>query len=326
MPGIFRYLYIFFYVSIIIPHIIYSQNQVDKSNSGDFKYDTIINSNGDTIIEQIVYEYDTIAVPGDTIKHQDTLVITVYDTTKTEYSVGLYYAPSYFYNRYSASIPENLKLMEDTYSPEWNYSFGGYFGVKRKNWTLQTGISYSRYKERFNYTTYDISIDSIDVLIYDTLDSYYVVNGNDTDWVYITDTNYEKQADSVNTPVTNKYLNKYLYFEIPLIIGYEINKEKKLSYTVKAGTIFGIFYKAEGKTFLFDDNNKVYELKDNSPFVKMNISLFFGLGFNYHISDKISLMVEPSFMQNIKSVFKKDYPVSLKRSVAGIRFGVQYSF
>lgn len=274
-----------------------------------------------------IYEYDTVYVVGDTIRQTDTLIIIIPDTTKTNWSCELYFSTFYPQSIISANdveFQEYSELLSEAHNSLISYTLGGNVNLIRKSWTLQTGISYTQFREKFTHQTFDYFYDTNIYIQIDTIESYYRVNGIDTTWIYVTEHNKKETIDSTKNYSNYNNTNKFSYFELPVILGYQFRKNK-ITYSIRAGAIIGLLIKNEGMTLSAYDNNEVMDI-NNSDLVKTNFAFVFGLGINYHIADWLGIFVEPFYRHNLGSIFRQDYPISQKSYSLGLKMGIKYFF
>ena len=193
-----------------------------------------------------------------------------------------------------------------------------------KNILFQAGINSTQFHEEFNYhpPSY-LSFDTNIFIITDTLDTYYIVDGTDTSWFYITEENEYTQIDTIQNQNNYTARNSYSYFEFPVIFGYAINKNR-FSFLPKAGIIIGVLNITKGKTINNENFQSTADLTDlsGSMFTTIPISMYFSLGIHFNFSEKAALFAEPYYRQHINSVYKNDFPINRKIRAVGMRFGI----
>ena len=120
----------------------------------------------------------------------------------------------------------------------------------------------------------------------------------------------------------DKIKNRYHYLEIPLLIGFQTNKNK-VNIEIGTGVSFGFLVSANGK--LPDlDNNSLLEINKNSDFLRnTSFNYILRAGIQYNINSSLSLIAKPYFKRNLNSVFKVDYPIIQKYTTFGIDIGVR---
>lgn len=149
-----------------------------------------------------------------------------------------------------------------------------------------------------------IHTDSVRVATYDT--SYY----NTIDTNVIT-TYYQK-------------INRYSYIEIPLSIGYAF-KINKFTIRPSVGAILSLMINSSGKGISNVNRNEVYDFDElDLPFMNFQVSMMFGVGFEYHIQDNLSLYIQPIYRKNLSSIYKKESIYDKKFSGFGASFGLTF--
>jgi hypothetical protein len=191
-----------------------------------------------------------------------------------------------------------------------------------KKMLLQSGINYTQFNEGFDYKPpLFFSYDSSTYIKTDTLDSYYIVDGIDTTWFYITEDNEFTEIDTIQNQNYYTAKNSYSYFELPIIFGYSIIKNN-FSFLPKAGIIIGILKHTKGKSISFDNSQNILGLNDYPIFTKLPISMYFSLAVQYRFTEKAALFLEPYYRQQINSVYRDDFPISRKIRAYGVKIGV----
>ena len=281
--------------------------------------------------DSINYQYDTVFLPADTIRYIDTVYMYYEDTLqkKINLQTEVFFSPFFFSDKYSFQNTDNDgygQLFINAHSPELSYTFGANLNLVYKNLLFQTGINYTQFNEKFDYKSpiylsYDTSI----YIKTDTLDTYYIVVGNDTTWFYITEENEYSQIDTIQNQNYFTARNSYSYFEFPVVFGYTINKNR-FSFLPKAGIIIGVLSQTKGKTINIENYQNTSDLNDlsGSMFTTIPLSIYFSLGIHYRFSEKAALFVEPYYRQHINSIYKNDFPISREIRAFGMKFGVVF--
>jgi hypothetical protein len=266
--------------------------------------------------------YDTVYVPGDTIHNTDTLVVYLKNIDQLKFSADFSYSAFYSF----ADIGANSETYNDyankrqtAVSPLMSYQVGGRFNVQKKHNSLSLGVGIKSLREVQNYpdswvkntTTYSKL---------DTIDSYYDITGIDTTWHYVTQENeYSKIDSSLNK---NSYKNHYLYFEIPIIYGY--NKDfKKFSISLQAGLLLDFLLNVSGKTISEENTNDYTNISKDKRFKDFNISLYLGAKVLYPLNKRVCFIFEPFYIKGFNSLYRSDNPIYQKLHSYGIRYGLQ---
>ncbi|HBS87472.1 MAG: hypothetical protein A2W91_00600 [Bacteroidetes bacterium GWF2_38_335] len=270
---------------------------------------------------------------------------------KASFSLDGYFAYGGGSNTFSGSQTQSLLAKETTGKPlmmtgglSANYHF--------KNMTVSGGLGYSIVKEDFSFSKNELSLDTsyttetidigyfdIDSAIigYDIDSSFVVIDSSgvweidsvpvwetDSVWVPVDSTYTVMDIDSlINTLIFNAR-NRYTYLEIPIVFGYEFEKNK-LTFPVKIGLITGIFLNAQGKGIDFMDENGVVDLK-NLPFMKINLTGYLSAGVNYRLSNNYCIFAEGYMRKKLNSDYEKTYNISKKTNFFGLKAGFRYNF
>jgi len=192
-----------------------------------------------------------------------------------------------------------------------------------KNWIFETGLNYSVYRLYRDYRyTYNI---------YDPENSHY---DYDTTFVWIYDpphigTPYIKNIDSTWVKVYNKVVddhsgyNNMKYFEIPFLIGYRF----KLGYVLlelKTGISTGFL---TGSSYYVPLNPYSCVIAEKSAQInKVMFNYLANITLYYRVNTKYSVFISPDYRQNLKSVFKDDFPAHEQLGTFGLNLGISYRF
>jgi len=99
---------------------------------------------------------------------------------------------------------------------------------------------------------------------------------------------YENELASAET--------RYRYIEIPLMLGYQLTY-KDWGFLLSAGVSVGFKVSDEAE---YTSNNKLSDLdKLSTPYSDSNINGIVSLGLSYSISDKISVILQPTYKTNL---------------------------
>ena len=235
------------------------------------------------------------------------------------------------------------KIIDNATTADYLYSAGARIGSRHKSWLAETGISFTKLNEKFNYDylsdkidtsyyyeTFDASYTKYDTIMFlnlddllatgDTVYSPYV---RET-WVDATDSTLNAQLDTSKITENLNIRNIYTYVEIPLIIGYQVSKHK-FTYSLNGGVITGIFIKSKGSSVSQSNTNDIVDIANsNLPYMKFNYSFVVAAGINYKLNDKFYLLAEPFYRQSINSLFDKNYMYSKKNKAYGATIGLRY--
>jgi len=290
----------------------------------------------------------------DTIVHQDTAIIydtitafslprdRIFNTGNT--SVFLDFYPLYFIPDLKARDGENEYLAEvkDAEAPVVFYSFNGGIAIERKSMTFQTGLGITKMGDKFNFESHELVVDSslnqytqtTNHYTIDTSDVYYTITGIDTTWIYVLDSTL---VETINTITETRYdssysnnvyetTNTYTYLEIPLIAGYKLKPNSRLSISAEGGLIAGLLLNAKGKTISHQNYEEAKAFNGNQDFLKIHLSLYLGCGIQYMVNKHIGIRTGASFRRSLNSVYTREYPLIRYYNSAGLRLGLAYYF
>lgn len=321
---------------IIIYKIKDFEKPVNTVNEPEKKPVTRINSKPDTIyITKSITVHDTIRLT-DTIKKTDTLIIKKdyvpikkgdifgnhiilsSEMNKTlKFDIGVSASWMFPNTAFDASSEFSQKLAE--YKKSFSdQSFSGSAGIDIRgsfgNWTVSSGIAITSFGQKLDYS---YSIETGGYYQKDTLDTYYSLNGNDTIWSYLVDTNY--------IPIDNqlfkyKINNHMRWLEVPLYIQYNYGVGSALLF-VKGGLIPGFFISSDGQSILFDGDGttSLSEIKTN----KVILSYLTSIGLAVPIGSKTTFISSLFYRGQFGSIYK-DFPIDMRISAFGLNAGVVY--
>ena len=202
-------------------------------------------------------------------------------------------------------------------SPAPGYVAGLRFPYNFKNFLVQPGFEYISTRQHFFLST----TENDNYIRIDTIEKYYTgISDGDTNWVYITE---EREIEREIIRNYNRPLS-YNYIQIPLVIGYQVDK-KSVKYEFKAGLVPGFYLNKKGfEAILIDTlNNKITE-NINSPISSLRLSFYFSVGINYNLNNKVNLVIEPSYYQDIFSVYRTENLNKLRFYSPGIKMCLRY--
>jgi len=253
----------------------------------------------------------------------------IYDSTlslyiqkrKANLSISIYVSPAYNVPNIQSvgGYDDYLKYRTDHESASISMSAGIDVQLNIKNWTIQTGLAYSRLS---NYRNYNHSF-----LDYDSTRSYYT---NDTTWGWIFDPPEIGKPiviaiDSVLVPVyndINEGRNEWNYFEIPLLVGYKLNKNR-FSFDVATGFSYGLLINASGNVPSLTQESSFTELSEMESLINRNqFNYILQVGVSYHLTPNWSIMAKPYYKQNLINVFDNNYPIDQRFRSFGVKLGL----
>ncbi len=193
-----------------------------------------------------------------------------------------------------------------------------------RHWSIETGVTYLQGNSSYRSNGFFVDLatnESADLL------ANALLAGN---------SNYsEKAADNVMlSPNKNAmgpvYIamdkdvsNSYQYLQVPAYVGYTINPDKKLNYTLLGGGIANLFLKNElettsGYTLTTKPENQVYNT--------LSWSAATGLRVSYKLSGQWNANLTGSYQQSLMTSFKDNDYLKAYPRMYGISWGVRYTF
>ena len=285
-------------------------------------------------------------------QYPDTIGYSVLGTpivfVKSAWAAELYFSPLYnqsILKSLNSEFNNTVDLRESLTYPDFSYSLGANLNYYRKNWLFQVGIAYSELSEKVKKPTQIKDVFTFDFYQYfdngfyvnDTVwfldmdsllqngDSIWVPGIINQTWQEHRDSLLQKGYDTITNTKYNNVRNKYTYFEIPVMLGFEL-KQNKFSFAFKGGIATGFFQNVRGTTVHQDGQSFILLEKDKQPFNNIMFSMLLSFNIGLDLSNKFTIFGEPYFRKNLNSVFENKYYMSHKFQSAGIKFGVKYRF
>ncbi len=234
---------------------------------------------------------------------------------------NIYGGPSLPYETITGGNSEYDQYRMNSESPHGSWNAGVEIKIEKQNWVITTGISYAEYNQHHNYTS---SYEE-----YSADDSYY---SYDTTWGWIFD------PPDIATPiiigidstwvdvyrmvtVQNSGINRTRYLEIPVMIGYRINKNL-FSFEVNAGANIGFLTYSNFKVPDIDNHQLMIDDSDiNHTMVNFSVNST----VYYYLNRKTSLFISPYYKRNLKPVFTNGSFTNQYNNIFGINFGISYT-
>jgi hypothetical protein len=310
----------------------YTKPEITKTNTHE-KHNGIIT---DTITYSIV-TYDTVVIKQseiskilvrDTIKVYDTVKIVqkiikpvnFYRPADKTFAIGVFMSQGYLNSNLKLSLPkeDTTGIVKSTLAVQNSSAFGASFIYRNKSWLIETGISLTKLKYTFDYST----VFNQTVTRIDTIDKYYtsIVN-NDTVWVYITE---EKK---VETSTLKNYLSdlSYKYLSIPLIVGYS-KVVGNFTFDVKGGIVFNYYLGSKGSylTILQDSTFQVDQSK--APGAGYSMDAFGAACIDYFLNEKVHIYTQPFISYTSFSGNTKNSSYYFNNFQIGLQVGFRYLF
>jgi len=191
------------------------------------------------------------------------------------------------------------------------------------HWFIRSGVGASYVRDRgfaeINYLTNDYigSYDDVYDVTFDTISGI------------VTPTYHTKTVevwDSVQHITVTNVTNKYMYLQVPLLIGYSFsNKQSNLNWYFMGGPAFSV------KVGSLIDNPKpedkdadIISLYNNLP-VRSNsyLQLWIGAGLEYQLNKRLSFAVEPIYRYYFSSIYNDSYTATSSMGLT-LRVGLVY--
>lgn len=218
---------------------------------------------------------------------------------QNRWSIAPNAAPVYF-NTLGEGSSIDPQFNKNSKSGDLNMSFGlsASYAINNKI-TVRSGIN----KVNLGYNTNDVIVFQSAGLSSSNSALQNVNSGGglsrDNAISVISAENLNSNEVPINFSSSNTSLNQALgYIEIPLEIQYKLS-DKKFGVNVIGG--FSSFFLNNNEIFSESENGNRTFLGEANNINKISYSANFGLGFNYHVSKKIDLNLEPMFKYQINT-------------------------
>ena len=225
-----------------------------------------------------------------------------------------YVSPDYAFRNLEATDAEYLddaKQRDKTESFLYAYSTGIRLSAVADNGlAFRTGIAYSQINEKFDY----VNGNETNISIKNVLDPDGNIISSDT-------------IIQIGTRVKNIY-NRYRMIDIPLILGYEV-ESKHFIYSLNAGVYLNLLFTQKGD---FLQGNRAVNFTSNridsyKAFKdKLGLSLYGSFGFNYKLSNRMQILIEPHIRYHLNPINNKDYKINQRYITTGLITGIRFRF
>jgi len=178
--------------------------------------------------------------------------------------------------------------------------------VTRGGFAMRTGLVYSNIKEQFSYIV-------------------------EEDYNRIIETEVDGQVVSIDTvpdvfPLEHRSANRHRLLDIPVIIGYEIDKDK-YNIAFNGGTYINVSATQQGRlltptneivNFSTDRLNRYEVFKPN-----VGLSLYSSMAVNYKITPAVHFIFEPYWRYYMNSFTTNNHELNQNYFVAGMQIGLR---
>lgn len=177
------------------------------------------------------------------------------------------------------------------------------------------GFLYTQAGDIFDYT------DSLATQSTTRIDSFFAADGT---FLY-----EETSQVLILGTLIKKIHNTYKYVDIPLLVGYEMPMGRS-SIMLHAGPVFNLTTTQEGQ--ILDPMLHPRYITEGEPGAidvyktNLGMSLYFGAGMLFPLTDHLSWLVEPSLLYRLNPVSLDSYPLKEHRHYAGLNVGLRYHF
>ncbi|UTW63882.1 outer membrane beta-barrel protein [bacterium SCSIO 12741] len=217
------------------------------------------------------------------------------------------------------------------------------FGVKYRNFLVQSGLKYSNLSQAYemNFIALSEQVD-MDIserrVIKETLPSpnskliivpgpdntfdYRIDTVYDTAWAIHVDTNYFSAVVAENQMYRSSYTIDYA--QIPLYIGYELPL-KDFYLHLSTGMDMAVLVSATGTVYDPETQSVIAQL-DKSELNPVLWKYRLNLGIGYNVNDRVSLYLNPSYSRSLNTAYKEDHSYSGQFSGYGLNAGLRYQF
>ena len=270
--------------------------------------------------------HDTL-IQYDTIRRIDTVFIRKEKNKprKTKsFPVDYFQQKESRENGWSGEIFYAPLLTNFTFTDEKNprslrsFTLGTSVSRLSKWWDFSFGFQLSQFANRFNRTQ---TVTQGGFFLTDTIDAYYTVISNDTNWYFVTDSIWKPlqsyQSDYDRT-------NRIGYFEVNGSVAYTFFVNKKIRFYTKIGGQMSIPLYQNGMAILKPDN---LEMKDFNTlhFGSPLFSALMGTGVKYRLNRSFDFHTEIFYVYYFQPMIQ-DLPVRSKPNSLGIKMGLIYYF
>lgn len=203
---------------------------------------------------------------------------------------------------------------KSTESYQYGWSIGARLNVHhRSGFTGRIGLNYTQVGDIFDYQ------DSSATQTTTRIDSFFAADGT---FLY-TETNQVL----ISGTLVKKIHNTYRYLDIPLIVGYELRSGLN-AYMINVGPVFNLTTSQEGQ--ILDSMLHPRSITPGEPGAisvyktNVGVSLYLSAGMLFPLSDRLSALIEPSFLYRLNPVTLNSYTLKEHRHYASLNLGIRY--
>jgi len=192
---------------------------------------------------------------------------------------------------------------------------------------ISASINHLFLKSGFEYSSY--GQDAAYVFTTDEVDNGQSYYNYDTTWGWVYDPPeiypYPLSIDSTFVTVYKteniNAKNRFDYLEIPFLIGYKSDGDKKVSFEISTGCTFGFLISASGKIPSPVDKS-LLDMDKTSSFIRnRSVNYIARIGVRLRLSDRTGFIISPFYKRSLRSVYENSFPVKQNFNTFGISFG-----
>lgn len=303
------------------------------------KVDTVLNRRADTLrifdtlfVTRILIQRDTVVKQKTVVEHDTTFIrkrnpiaFNWPSFRDNGWFVNLSYEHAWGNLKQGLKNPDFDELY-NLYNQSVDLSKVAMNGVTAETGCKQNRLSYGMtlsYRSLHYRFAMDRTVTEGNYFVNDTLDTYYVVNqvSGDTSFCYV--------LDSVYVPLESHDFscredNRLNYLGIGGFCSYDLFAAEYFRLFVKAGISIDFLLNARGSMFSMDKPFYTNDLNKYAETVKFSYSL--GIGAALKVGERLELVPELDYRRHVGSLYKTDYPISLKMQSVVLKLGLTYYF
>ena len=294
--------------------------------------DTVIINKHDTVFRNIsIMHFDTLQL-FDTVyiekRRSDLKWGSIFNNGKTDSLAqsGVFGRTGLYSGLYFEFLPGSIKfnaptgaagyeaLMDQANSPDkFNFSTGILAGYEFRKIGIRSGFGFACLGEKFAYL---YTKETGGFYKTDTVEKYYTLNGIDTNWLYVTDSNW---IPKVVKNYEYKNPNRYRYFEIPLSVKLRLWQNEKTEIYAVGGINSSFLIGFDAMNIGNNNDHTVTNTakKNLSPVI---FSYHAGMGTTLKLGSRGGLFAEVTYRRQLNDQYK-DYPLEKKYELWGLKFG-----
>lgn len=205
----------------------------------------------------------------------------------------------------NGSFAENIALRKQVESSKLDWSGGFLLDYQLgKKWLLSSGIQITNFSMDMSFGTAK------------SLQQPYIGQGGNL-----------VISDSVTQSGTNNLRIKYSWNEIPLLITYKSNANKRFGFETKFGLSYAIVNVVDA-AMIAQNNVGVYSLKSKEAFPGFNNIVFAQayIGVNFKLNESVTLLAMPYAKYSLNNMIARENWVKQYPFILGVSLGLRKSF